>query len=49
MLVGVPKEIKNHEYRIGLTPAGVKELIAHGHSVMVENNGGAALGFDNDQ
>ncbi len=49
MLVGVPKEIKNHEYRIGLTPAGVKELIAHGHSVMVENNGGAAIGFDNDQ
>ncbi|GAA5315679.1 MAG: alanine dehydrogenase [Candidatus Pelagadaptatus aseana] len=49
MLIGVPKEIKNNEFRIGLTPAGVKELAAHGHQVMVENNGGAAIGFDNDQ
>ncbi|WP_298633913.1 alanine dehydrogenase [uncultured Umboniibacter sp.] len=49
MLIGVPKEIKNHEYRIGLTPAGVKELIANGHQVMVEFNGGDAIGFSNDQ
>ncbi|MBB3168475.1 alanine dehydrogenase [Simiduia aestuariiviva] len=49
MLIGVPKEIKNHEYRIGLTPAGVKELVMNGHQVMVENNGGAAIGFENDQ
>ena len=49
MLIGVPKEIKNHEYRIGLTPAGVKELVVNGHSVVVENNGGAAIGFDNEQ
>lgn len=49
MLIGVPKEIKNHEYRIGLTPAGVKELIKSGHSVMVQLDGGAAIGFDNDQ
>jgi alanine dehydrogenase len=49
MLIGVPKEIKNHEYRIGLTPSGVKELIRHGHQVMVETNGGLAIGFDNDQ
>lgn len=49
MIIGVPKEIKNHEYRIGLTPAGVKELIVNGHKVMVENNGGAAIGFDNAQ
>ncbi|RMA78844.1 alanine dehydrogenase [Umboniibacter marinipuniceus] len=49
MLIGVPKEIKNHEYRIGLTPAGVKELIANGHEVMVEFNGGDAIGFGNDQ
>lgn len=49
MLIGVPKEIKNNEFRIGLTPAGVKELVAHGHQVMVENHGGAAIGFDNDQ
>ncbi|MCC5879083.1 MAG: alanine dehydrogenase [Idiomarina sp.] len=48
MLIGVPKEIKNHEYRIGLSPAAVREYVAHGHSVMVENNGGAAIGFSND-
>lgn len=49
MLIGVPKEIKNHEYRIGLTPGSVRELIANGHQVIVENNGGAAIGFSNDQ
>ena len=49
MIIGVPKEIKNHEYRIGLTPAGVKELVVNGHEVIVENNGGAAIGFDNEQ
>ena len=49
MLIGVPKEIKNHEYRIGLTPASARELINNGHQVMVENNGGAAIGFDNAQ
>ena len=49
MIIGVPKEIKNHEYRIGLTPAGVKELVVNGHEVIVENNGGASIGFDNGQ
>lgn len=49
MLIGVPKEIKNHEYRIGLTPAGVKELCGHAHQVMVERDGGLAIGFDDDQ
>lgn len=49
MLVGVPKEIKNHEYRVGLTPAGVSELVHAGHRVMVEHNGGASIGFDNAQ
>ncbi len=49
MIIGVPKEIKNHEYRIGLTPAGVKELVVNGHDVIVENNGGASIGFDNEQ
>ncbi|WP_210394548.1 alanine dehydrogenase [Motiliproteus sediminis] len=48
MLIGVPKEIKNHEYRIGMTPAGVRELVAHGHSVMVETNGGAAIGLSDE-
>ncbi len=49
MLIGVPKEIKNHEYRIGLTPAGVKELVNKGHDVMVQVNGGTAIGFDDEQ
>ena len=48
MLIGVPKEIKNHEYRIGLTPAGVRELVGHGHQVMVEQNGGSAIGLDDE-
>lgn len=49
MLIGVPREIKNHEYRIGLTPAGVTELVHHGHAVLLESDGGADIGFDNDQ
>jgi alanine dehydrogenase len=46
MKVGVPKEIKNHEYRVGLTPASVREFVAHGHSVMVQSGAGAAIGLD---
>ena len=49
MLIGVPKEIKNHEYRIGLTPAAVNELTNHGHNVMVQTDGGKAIGFLDDQ
>jgi alanine dehydrogenase len=48
MLIGVPKEIKNHEYRIGLTPAGARELVANGHGVMVQRNGGASIGLTDD-
>lgn len=48
MKVGIPKEIKNHEYRVGMTPNGVRELVAQGHQVLVENNAGAGIGFDND-
>ena len=49
MLIGIPKEIKNSEYRVGMTPAGVRELIAHGHSVLVQQNAGADIGlFDTD-
>ncbi|MDQ7988481.1 MAG: alanine dehydrogenase [Candidatus Dactylopiibacterium sp.] len=44
MLVGVPKEIKNHEYRVGLTPASVRELVAAGHAVIVEPSAGAGIG-----
>lgn len=49
MLVGVPKEIKNHEYRVGLTPSAVKEFVSNGHKVIVENDAGTAIGFDNEQ
>ena len=45
MLIGVPREIKNHEYRIGLTPAGVTELTADGHKVLVQTEGGVGVGF----
>ena len=48
MLIGVPKEIKNHEYRIGMTPAGVRELVAAGHQVMVQRDGGTAIGLTNE-
>jgi alanine dehydrogenase len=44
MLVGVPKEIKNHEYRVGLTPTSVREMIKHGHDVVVETNAGTGIG-----
>src|SRR5487761_2545954 len=43
MLIGVPKEIKNQEYRVGLTPASVRELTGHGHQVMVERDAGAGI------
>jgi len=49
MKIGVPKEIKNHEYRVGLTPASVREFVAHGHSVMVQAGAGAAIGLDDAQ
>lgn len=49
MLVGVPKEIKNHEYRVGLTPESVAELVGQGHSVIVETNAGIGMGADDDQ
>ncbi len=45
MLVGVPKEIKNQESRVGMTPASVKELTLRGHQVMVQKNAGAAIGL----
>lgn len=45
MLIGIPKEVKNHEYRVGLTPAAVKELVKQGHDVVVERYAGAAIGF----
>ena len=49
MKIGVPKEIKNHEYRVGLTPASVREFVAHGHAVQVQAGAGAAIGLDDAQ
>ena len=45
MLIGCPKEIKNQEYRVGITPAAAREAIAHGHSVLMEAGAGAGSGF----
>lgn len=45
MIIGVPKEIKNNENRVGLTPAGVKELVAHGHKLYVQHTAGEGSGF----
>ena len=46
MLIGVPKEIKTHEYRVGLTPGAVREYVARGHSVLVETGAGAGIGAE---
>ncbi|MBR1215412.1 alanine dehydrogenase [Bradyrhizobium sp. JYMT SZCCT0180] len=48
MKVGVPREIKTHEYRVGLTPGAVREYVAAGHSVVVETNAGAGIGATDD-
>lgn len=48
MIIGVPKEIKNNENRVAVTPAGVKELVAHGHQVYVQHTAGSGSGFADD-
>ena len=48
MKIGVPKEIKTHEYRVGLTPAGARELTRHGHHVLVEHDAGLGIGYGDD-
>lgn len=48
MIIGIPKEIKNNENRVGATPAGVKELVAHGHRVLVQHTAGIGSGFADD-
>ena len=48
MQIGVPKEIKNHEYRVGLAPASVREMVKHGHQVAVETNAGVGIGASDD-
>lgn len=49
MLIGVPKEIKSQEFRIGITPAGVQELVQNGHQIMVEKNGGLGIGVSDEE
>ncbi|MFM9852201.1 MAG: alanine dehydrogenase, partial [Sphingomonadaceae bacterium] len=48
MRIGIPKEIKNHEYRVGLTPPSVAELVAAGHSCLVETNAGMGIDFTDE-
>lgn len=49
MRIGLPKEIKNHEYRVGLTPASVRELVSNGHAVLVQAGAGADIGLTDAQ
>ena len=48
MRIGVPKEIKDHEFRVGITPDGVHALCGRGHEVLVETHAGAAVGFGDE-
>ena len=48
MKIGVPKEIKNHEYRVGLTPESVKEIIKNNHEVFIQKDAGSEIGFSNE-
>lgn len=48
MLIGVPKEIKNHEYRVGMTPGSVREAVHHGHQVLVQTGAGAGIAASDD-
>ncbi|MFQ5438759.1 MAG: alanine dehydrogenase, partial [Paracoccaceae bacterium] len=48
MLIGCPREIKNQEYRVGMTPIAAQEAIHHGHAVLIEANAGAGAGFPDD-
>jgi alanine dehydrogenase len=49
MLIAIPKEIKNHEYRVGATPSGVREMILAGNQVLIEDNAGNGIGFSNEE
>ncbi len=48
MKIGIPKEIKNNENRVGMTPAGVAELVKHGHEVYVQHTAGTGSGFPDE-
>ena len=49
MLIGVPKEIKNHEYRVGMAPASVREAVKHKHQVLIESNAGVGISCSDDE
>jgi len=49
VIVGIPKEIKNHEYRVGMIPAGVHALVVAGHTVYVETTAGEGSGISDDE
>lgn len=49
MIIGIPKEIKNNENRVGATPAGVKEMVKHGHQVLVQHTAGDGSGFSDNE
>jgi alanine dehydrogenase len=48
MILGVPTEVKTHEYRVGLTPASVREVVAHGHEVLVQSGAGHGIGASDE-
>jgi alanine dehydrogenase len=48
MKVGIPREVKNHEYRVAITPAGVRELTTHGHEVYLEKDAGVGSQLADD-
>ena len=49
MIIGILKEIKPNEYRVAAIPATVKELVAHGHEVLIENDAGIGSGYTNEE
>ena len=49
MLVGVPREIKVHEYRVGLTPSSVREMVSHGHQLLVQTDAGTGIGAGDEE
>ena len=49
MKIGVPREIKNHEYRVAITPAGVMEMVRHGHEVFIEHDAGIGSSISNEE
>ena len=49
MKVGVPREIKNHEYRVAITPSGVHEMVTNGHQVFIEKDAGVGSSITNEE